>query len=152
MNIRKLGFLLIFASALFLYNCASTSKATVEKSENAKGFEKIADKGVVYLYRPGRAVGAAMQTQIKVNGKDAGGTGPGTFFKWELEAGHYVFSCFTPESSAAVELDIEPNKLYFLRQDTRLGVNAGRVTLIEVDESTGIEAIKKSKLLISSYK
>ena len=109
------------------------------------------DKGVVYLYRPGRAVGAAAQTQIKINGKDAGGTGPGTFFKWDLEPGKYVFSCFTSESSAAAEINVEANKQYFLRQDTRIGINDGRVTLIEVDETTGKNAVKKGKLLVSTY-
>ncbi len=151
----KTRFIVSFSVVLLsflLYDCASTSKSTSEKDQAAKEFKTDSDKGTVYLYRPGRAVGAAKQTQIKVNGNNAGGTGPGTFFKWELDPGNYVFSCFTSESSAAVELDVKPNKVYFLRQDTRLGVSDGRVTLKEVDEATGKEAIKKSKLLISTYK
>ena len=132
--------------------CASTSKAPESKNNEAKAFEKTSDKGVVYLYRPGRAVGAAMQTQVKVNGRDAGGTGPGTFFKWELKPGVYVFSCFTAESSAVVEVDVKPGKNYFLRQDRRLGVGAGRVTLIEVDEKTGKDGVSKCKLLQSTYR
>ena len=141
----------VLVLAWFAVSCASTSKATESKSEEAKAFEKVPDKGVVYLYRTGRAVGAAMQTQIKVNGKDAGGTGPGTFFKWELEPGTYTFSCFTPESSAIVELDVKPGKQYFLRQDNRMGVSTGRVTLKEVSQSTGEADVKKCKLLHSTY-
>ncbi len=136
----------------FATSCASTSKAPEIKSNEAKEFKTVHDKGVVYLYRPGRAVGAATQTQIKVNGSDAGGTGPGTFFKWELEPDTYTFSCYTPESSAVVELDVKPGKQYFLRQDTRLGVGSGRVTLKEVDEKTGKEAVKGYKLLHSTYR
>lgn len=133
-------------------SCASTSKATSDKDEAAKEFNTNTDKGIVYLYRPGRMVGAAGQTQIKINGQDAGGSGPGTYFRWELEPGTYTFSCYTSESSAVVELDVKPNKLYFLRQDTRIGINSGRVTLKEVDESTGKDAVKGYKLLISTYK
>ena len=133
-------------------SCASTSKSSSEKNIAAKEFNTNIDKGTIYLYRPGRAVGAAVQTQIKINGQDAGGTGPSTFFKWNLEPGSYVFSCFTTESSAAVDLDVKANTLYFLRQDTRMGLSSGRVTLKEVDESTGKAAIKNYKLLISTYK
>jgi len=149
----KIIFSLTIAFLSFmLYDCASTSKSSSDKDQAAKEFKTDNDKGTVYLYRPGRAVGAATQTQIKINGNNAGGTGPGTFFKWDLDPGNYVFSCFTTESSAAVELDVKPSKVYFLRQDTRMGVSSGRVTLKEVDESTGKEAVKKSKLLISTYK
>ena len=132
--------------------CAGASKATQEKSDTAKEFAKVEDKGVVYLYRPGRAVGAAAQTQIKVNGLDAGGTGPGTFFRWELTPGEYTFSCFTSESSAVVELDVKANAHYFLRQDTRIGISDGRVTLKEQNESTGMKGVQSSKLLISTFK
>ena len=144
---------LSIALLLFLFTgCASTSKSTGEKDQAAKEFNTNIDKGTIYLYRPGRAVGAAVQTQIKINGIDAGGTGPGTFFKWDLDTGTYVFSCFTSESSAAVELEVKPNELYFLRQDTRIDISDGRGTLKEVDESTGKAAVKKCKLLISTYK
>ena len=83
----------LFSIALIamLTNCASTSKALVEKSDEAKAFEAPVGKGAVYLYRTGRAVGAAGQLSVKVNGKDAGGTGPGTFFKWDLSIGTYTF-------------------------------------------------------------
>ena len=145
---RVSGLLLLI---ILISGCASTSKSSAEKDQAAKEFNSSDDKGHVYLYRPGRAVGAGAQTQIKINGQDAGGTGPGTYFKWDLDPGTYTFSCSTSESSAAVELDVKPGKLYFVRQDNRMGLNDGRVTLKEVDEKTGKEAVKKCKLLVSSY-
>ncbi len=152
MSTKHYNFLLLIALALFINSCASTSKATEEKSEDVKKFEKLADKGVVYLYRPGRAVGAASSTQIKVNGLDAGGTGPGTFFRWELTPGIYTFSCFSTESTAVVEVEVKANEHYFLRQDERIGISGGRVTLVKQNEATGIEAVKKCTLLVSSYR
>ena len=141
MNIFK--FLSILGLAVVLSNCASTSAA--------KQFNIPADKGVVYLYRPGRAVGAAVSSQIKVNGLNAGGTGPGTFFRWELKPGKYVFSASSTESSAAAELDVKSGKQYFLMQSEHIGINSGRVSIKEVDETTGMKAVKGSKLLTSSY-
>lgn len=98
---RFLILTLTLSAILFAGSCASTSKAGEEQSANAKTFEKLSDKGVVYLYRTGRAVGAAVSIQVKVNGIEAGGTGPGTFFRWELAPGTYSFPSFTSESSAS---------------------------------------------------
>ena len=109
------------------------------------------DKGVVYLYRPGRFVAAAVSTAIKVNGQNAGGTGPGTFFRWELKPGTYVFSAQTSESSAAVEIDVKPGEHYFVMQNEHIGLNSTRVSMKQVDEKTGMNEVSKNKLLVSTY-
>ncbi|MCG8581462.1 MAG: DUF2846 domain-containing protein [Bacteroidales bacterium] len=147
---RKLAFALLVLPLLI--GCASTSKAPVERSEEAKRFEKHPDKAVVYLYRTGRVVGAAGQIQVKINGIEAGGTGPGTFFRWELNPGTYSFMSSTAESSRVVELNVKAGEHYFLRQDARVGVNAGRVTLVEKDEKAGMKEINGCQLIVSAYK
>ncbi len=132
-------------------SCASTSKATEDKSNEAKTFSAPSEKGTVYLYRTGRAVGAAGQLSVKVNSTDAGGTGPGTFFKWDLNPGTYTFASSTGESSAIVQLDVKAGEVYYLRQDARMGVSSGRVTIKEVDSNKGQGEVKNCKLLVSSY-
>lgn len=143
---------LALLAVLLVNSCASTSKATEENSQAAKEFEKHPDKGVVYLYRPGRAVGAAASSQIKINGIDAGGTGPGTFFRWELNPDTYAFSAFTTESSTVLELEVKAGEHYFIRQDERLGLSSGRVTMVEQDEATGMSGVQNCKLLVSAYR
>lgn len=156
MNTRNVTTALVFIPLLVIslmtISCASTSKATEEKSTAAKQFETHPEKGVVYIYRPGRAVGAAASTQIKINGIDAGGTGPGTFFRWELTPGTYAFSAFTTESSTVIEVDVKANEHYFIRQDERLGLASGRVTMVVQDETTGMAGVKNCKLLVSAYR
>ena len=110
------------------------------------------DKGVVYLYRTGKAVGAAGQIQVKVNGLDAGGTGPGSFFRWELTPGAYVFSSFTGESSAVVEVDVKAGEIYYVEQNARIGLNSGRVNMKVVSDSKGQQEIAGYKLLLSTYR
>ncbi len=134
-----------------LIGCASTSKAPADLSEKAKSFEAPADKGVVYMYRTGRVVGAAGQLTVKINGIDAGGTGPGTFFKWELKPGTYSFASSTGEASAVVQVEVEAGEIYFIRQDARMGIDSGRVTLKEVSDSKGKNEVQGCKLLVSSY-
>ena len=131
--------------------CASTSKAPESMNSQAKEFKAPEGKGTVYLYRTGRAVGAAGQLMVKVNQLDAGGTGPGTFFKWDLSPGVYTFLSSTGESSAVVQLDVKQGMVYYIRQDARLGIDTGRVSMKEVAAAQGEREVAKCKLLISSY-
>lgn len=151
MRTNNLFFLLIFSISLFAFGCASTSKAPSEKSQEAKSFQAPDDRGTVFVYRTGRAVGAAGQLQVKVNSTDAGGTGPGTFFRWDLQPGTYTFSSSTGESSAVVQLDVKAGEVYFIRQDARLGIDKGRVSMKEVDAKKGQKEVQGCKLLVSSY-
>ena len=149
---KKYMWYVTFILTIILFTgCASTSKAPENKSNEAKAFLAPDDKGTVYLYRTGRAVGAAGQLTVKVNSKEAGGTGPGTFFKWDLKPGTYTFASSTGESSAVVQLEVEAGQVYFIRQDARLGIDKGRVTLKEVDSKKDQNEVKSCKLLVSSY-
>jgi len=152
MKLKSLLWLIpIIGLAFFFTACASTSKATESKSDEAKTFTPPEGKGSVYLYRTGRAVGAAGQLSVKVNSIDAGGTGPGTFFKWDLKPGTYTFYSATGESSAIIQLDVKAGNVYYLRQDARMGLNVARVTMKKVDSKQGQSEVKSCKLLVSSY-
>ena len=144
--------LTIVAAGIVLSSCASTSKASTEKSDVAKEFAPLPDKGTVYLFRSGKVVGGGIQLQVKVNGLDAGGSGPGTFFKWDLKPGTYAFSSFTSESSAVVEIDVKAGEIYFVEQQAKLGLSDGRVSMKQVSDSKGKAAVKQCKLLVSTYR
>ena len=151
MQRARLLFILSTLALSWLAGCATVSKAPVEEAEAAKEFLPVEGKGVVYLYRPGRAIGAASATQVKVNGIDAGGTGPGSFFRWELKPGRYTFLSSTGESSATVALDVEAGEVYFVEQVARIGLNEGRVTMKKVDAGQGKAAVKNLKMAVSAY-
>ena len=140
---------LLLATGLF--GCANVSTAPVELDAAAKDFEPADGKGVVYLYRPGRAVGAAMQMQVTVNGDSAGGTGPGTYFRFDLLPGSYTLMSSSPESSATVQVQVEAGRMYFVEQQTRLGLQSARVTMRTVDTTTGMAGVRGARLLVSGY-
>ena len=48
-------------------------------------------------------------------------------------------------------MKIDVSQVYYLRQDARLGVGSGRVTIKEVDSKKGQNEVKNCKLLVSSY-
>ncbi|MCT4623370.1 MAG: DUF2846 domain-containing protein [Schleiferiaceae bacterium] len=149
--LKKLSIIPILLVSLMIVGCASTSKETNENSEAAKTFEAPSDRGTVYLYRTGRAVGAAGQLSVKVNNDHAGGTGPGTFFKWDLKPNTYTFATSTGESSAVVKIDVKAGEVYYIRQDARMGIENGRVTMKQVDAKKGKNEVAGCKLLVSAY-
>ena len=151
MKRSRLLLLLLVLALPGLFQCASVSKAPSEQAEAAKSFEPVEDKATVFLYRPGRAVGAASATQIKVNSLDAGGTGPGSFFRWEMKPGKYTFLASTSESSATVALDVEAGQFYFIELITKIGLSDGRVKMKQVDESKGKSAVKSLTMAVSAY-
>lgn len=57
---------MILFSVLMIVSCASTSNATDEASIKAKEFNKVSDKGVVYIYRPNRMFAAALSTNKRL--------------------------------------------------------------------------------------
>ncbi len=141
----------LLAVGSLLCGCANVSNAPYETDAAAKQFTAPEGKGVVYLYRPGRALGAAIQMQVSVNGNTAGGTGPGTYFRWELLPGSYTFLSTAPESSATVAVEVEAGKLYFIEQETRLGLQTARVTMRRVNEARGRSSVQSARLLVSAY-
>lgn len=154
---RTIPFTRVFTLAVvsvllvFLSGCAGTSKASESESAEAKNFTAPSGKGSVFLYRTGRAVGAAGQLKVKVNSQDAGGTGPGTFFRWDLSPGTYTFSSFTDESSAVIKIEVKADEVYYIRQDARMGINNGRVTMKKVESDKGQKEVERCQLLVSSY-
>lgn len=143
--------ILVSLFMLQLISCANVSKAPEQQNAEAMEFQAPEGKGTVYLYRTSRAVGAAGQLLVKVNGNDAGGTGPGSFFKWDVSPALYTFLSSTAESSATVQVDVNAGEVYFIRQDARLGLSAGRVTMKQVDSTQGMREVKNCKLLVSSF-
>jgi hypothetical protein len=85
------------------------------------------------------------------DGNDAGGTGPGSFFKWDVSSGLYTFLSSTAESSATIQINVNAGELYFIRQDARLGLSSGRVTMKQVDSTQGMREVKDCKLLVSAF-
>jgi len=143
----------LFLIIPFLFGYTLRSDQNIVKTNISSDTIQIPQKGTVYLYRVGRAVGAVLKIQVKVNGRDAGGIGNNNYFEWELESGVYTFSAFTKESSPIVEIDVKPGEKYYLRLDQRVGLTqGGRVTLKQVDASKGAKEMKKAKKLVSSYR
>lgn len=142
----------LFLIIPFLFGYSIKTNSTIVKTNFSNDTIIIPQKGTVYMYRIGKAVGAVIKSQVKINGKEAGALGNKSFFEWELEPGKYIFTSYTKESNPVIEIDVKPNQKYYIRQDKRIGLtNDGRVTLKLVNEATGASEVGKLRKVISNY-
>ena len=143
---------MLLLAVLASWGCATTSKAPAVRDQEAKNFHiKPESGGVIYLYRPKKVYASAVQFPVRINDKVAGGTGPGTFFRWELPKGTYRVFSQTSESSAVIEIEVKAQETYFIRQSIRPGVGDVRVRFEEVSVAKGQEEVSRCKLLQSAY-
>ena len=147
----KFYMLVLLAIGQAFAGCATVSTESEEVSTAAKNFDPLEDEAVIFLYRRGRMVGAAGTIQVRVNGLDAGGLGPGTFFRWNVKPGTYTFLSSTGEASATVVLNAEAGQVYFVEQTMRVGLESGRVTMNERDAETGQYEVKSLNLAVSAW-
>ena len=68
-----------------------------------------------------------------------------------MKPGSDTFHSSTTESPATVEIDAKEGEVYFFRQDARIGLSSGRVTMKQADNKQGMSEVENCKLLISSY-
>ena len=50
-----------------------------------------------------------------------------------------------------MELNVKAGELYFIRQDARIGIDKGRVSMKEVSDNKGKKEIQGCRLLVSAY-
>jgi len=97
--------LILFISLFFGFTLVSN--ANIIKGNSTNDTIQIPQKGTVYLYRTGRAVGLVIKSQVKINGLDVGGLGNNSYFEWELDPGVYTFTSYTKESSPVIQIDVK---------------------------------------------
>ena len=153
MKSYKKSIFIFLSLGILLLGFKTPEVSGIQNKNSSADTAKTTQKGTVYMYRVGRAVGAVIKSVVKINGQDAGALGNKSYFEWELEPGKYIFTSYTKESNPVIEIDVKPGKKYYIRQDRRVGLtNDGRVTLQLVNESTGAGAISGLKKATSSYR
>ncbi len=147
---KKHFYVLISLTVLLLSGCASVTPTSLplalgDKDAEAKQFTAVADKAVLYVYRD-EFKGSQWQIPVAINGKYLGKTGGYTYFRIALEPGQYVIES-NAENNSQLPVIMEAGKTYYVWQEIKTGFTAIRTELQLVDERTGQEGVKKSRLL-----
>ena len=98
--------------ALALVGCAQVPPTPHEMQ--AKRFEPVADRSVIYVVRDYPDHNDVPAT-ILLDGAASITTYPGTFYRWEVPAGKHRIAGFAADAGA-IQLDTAPGRIYFVQQ------------------------------------
>ena len=115
---------LLVVAAIVLGGCAASGP---KMSEMKAGIAPIpADSGRVYFYRSSSMFGAALQPDIRLNGKVVGSSKPGGFFYADIPAGNATVTTAT-EVEKQLTFTIGPKETKYVKTSPSFGVLVGRI-------------------------
>ena len=124
--------------ALALVGCAAGPKF----SEVSSKIPAVpADSGRVYVYRTA-IVGAAVQPDVKIDGKVVGKAVPQGFFYVDLPAGNHEIVTST-EVDRKLSLTLDKGQTRYVRLDIGLGFFVGHIYPKLVDPAVGAKEIQE---------
>jgi hypothetical protein len=131
------------ALALTLVGCQQLP-ATPEDIQ-AKKFEGVPDKAVIYLVRD-TADFSTQQSQVSVGDTVLLKTFPGTYYRWETPAGKHTIAGYAGDSGR-ITVQVERGRIYFVQQRVT-GMWAPSSHFELVSEAEGRAAVMHSVLLL----
>ncbi len=135
--------MLVLIAGSLLAGCASVPMMPETADREAKLFQPIADKSLIYLYRD-ELLGAGEPITVSLDGRAEGQTASRTYFLWVVSPGaHRILSL--SGNRASLDLATEPGHVYFVWQEINLGLFTPGTTLHLVDEGQGRQAIMTCK-------
>ncbi|MEJ2762506.1 DUF2846 domain-containing protein [Photobacterium sp. MCCC 1A19761] len=134
--------------ALVMTGCASVEMADSAQDAQLKTFQTNPDVAGVYIYR-NEGLGAAVTMDVAVNGQPLGQTAAHTYLYAELPEGKHTIQS-EAENTSELELDVKKGRLYYIWQEVKMGIMYARNKLQLVDENTGQQGVKESKLAVST--
>lgn len=133
---------LILLAVLFA-SCASVPRASKEHDLKAKTFEVVPDKAVVYIYR-NEYFGAALTKMVSLDDKVIGATGAKTYIRVETTQGKHRINS---NNEDVLEMHMVNGKIYFIRQEIKMGFVTGGSKLIIMDPGAGRLGVMESTLV-----
>jgi hypothetical protein len=108
------------------------------------------DKGLVYIYRPGKFMGGGVVFDVHVGPKADNNAivslRSGGYFPYYAEPGELELWGKT-ESTSSVTVDVKAGQTTYVRGSVGVGFLVGRPSLEVVDSATGEKELKDCKLL-----
>ena len=131
-------------AALLLAGCAEVPPSA--EDIQAKRFEPVADKAVVYIVRD--HVGMDLDHMLRLGDSEIISTYTGRYYRWEVAPGTHRIAGMM-ESTASLTLHVEAGKIYYVRHGV-IGSDASEgvqwTYLQRVDERAGRAIIARGVL------
>ena len=125
--------------------CASIKAAPESQDQEAKNFNPVPNKGVIYIFRD-EDFGSALHKEVKLNGKTLGETGPKSFFRVVVTPGKCVIDS---NGESKRTLTVKAGDVYYVWQEIKMGLFSGSSQLETVPATRGRQGVIDSKLIQS---
>lgn len=135
---------LLFAVILLLTACSTTKTITQSKVDKYKTLKVPEGKAIVYFVRPS-VVGTIIPFRVKCNDSLIGSTTGNKYLFIVLGPNKYKFVS-EAENKSELELQVEPNKIYYIEQKPKLGLVTARNQLILLNDDDGEQKLSKCSL------
>lgn len=134
------------AGIALLWIAGCTPLPPVPQDIQAKKFETVPGKAVVYLFRDAPDFSDEAAT-VLVNDNVRGSTYPGTYLRIELPPGRHRISGFASDSGN-IEFNTQAGGLYFLQQSVARALIRMQTSVFRfVGEAYGRSAVLRSELI-----
>jgi len=147
MNAPSLPTLLVLLLTALVPACALGPQAKPEADAQARLFQPVPDKAVIYLLREYGDI-YTVEVKVSMDGKDVGSTWPGTYYRWVVEPGEHTITSYT-QPPAILALKTEPGGIYYVWQDINVGRLREQTRLYQVDKTTARLVLNQAYLLES---
>lgn len=138
-------FRLLSAAALVLAFAACAPLPPSPQDLEAKRFEPVPGKAVIYLVRDLPDV-SREAASLMLDDNLMGSTYPGTYFRWVVEPGRHQIRGFAGDAGA-ITLDVGPGAIYYVQQTfTRGFTGFGQSFFRPIPEPYGRSAVLRGEL------
>jgi hypothetical protein len=134
--------LLCFAFCISAYAQQKDSKFSLNPKDSiAKTLQPVTGKAIVYIIRPS-VFGSAIRMGIKYDDTLMGHTYSRQYVYTILDSGMHTFSS-RAESKIELQLNLNPGKIYFIKQQVQPGLLFAETRLVQLSEEEGRKYLKK---------
>jgi hypothetical protein len=129
---------------LLLSGCVAPLPPSPQEIE-AKRFEAVAGKAVVYLVREYPDLSSEAGT-VMLDDRMMGSTYPGTFFRWVVEPGRHQIRGYAGDAGSML-IDVLPGRVYYVQQSYSRGLTGfGQSFFRLIPEPYGRSAVMRAEL------
>lgn len=137
----------LFALATLLIAGCITPLPPSPRDLEAKRFENVPDKAVIYLVRD-QPDFTREPTSVVLDDSVMGASYPGTYFHWVVAPGRHRIAGFASDSGVMV-LDTAAGNIYFIQQSVTRTLGMTRSIFRPVHPVHGRDVVQRSELVVS---
>jgi hypothetical protein len=146
--LKTIGILFLLAIA---FGCATVPETDTSADTQAKQFQPVSGKAVLYLYRQSNGFGDTLDANTHLDGQLIGALAPNTYQMINVAPGHHTLSVAGPTNSEQADLDAAAGNVYFYAVSIKWAGPMIRHRHIEaVTEAEGRAAINTDKRAVTA--